>query len=169
VLRPYRSYLIRRWREGITDSMRLWREIQALGYTHSARTVCRFITQLRRAADAGLPPESQGSQYTRPQGSSPRAVSFAIVYSAAKRSDDAQTYLNQLCQVDALIARAYALSQAVLALMRERRGDDLEGSRWANDRVRRAAVHAASMIIQVGPEETVEALVTRCVQCLWPR
>jgi DNA-binding CsgD family transcriptional regulator len=66
VLRPYRSYLIRRWREGITNSMRLWREIQALGYTHSARTVCRFITQLRRAADAGLPPESQGSPYTRP-------------------------------------------------------------------------------------------------------
>jgi 2-phosphoglycerate kinase len=42
-------------------------------------------------------------------------------------------------------------------------------SRWANDRVRRAAVHAASMVIHVGPEETVEALVTRCVQRLWPR
>jgi transposase len=106
VLRPYRSYLIRRWREGITNSMRLWREIQALGYTHSARTVCRFITQLRRAADAGLPPESQGSPYTRPQGPSARAVSFAIVCSAAKRSDDARTYLNQLCQVDARISRA---------------------------------------------------------------
>jgi DNA-binding NarL/FixJ family response regulator len=64
VLRPYLPYLIRRWREGVTDSMRLWREIQALGYTHSARTVCRFITQLRRAADVGLPPESQGSPYT---------------------------------------------------------------------------------------------------------
>jgi transposase len=129
VLRPYRSYLIRRWREGITDSMRLWRELQALGYTHSARTVCRFITQLRRAADAGLPPESQGSPCTRPQGPSARAVSFAIVCPVAKRSDDAQTYLNQLCQVDARIARAYALSQAFLALVRERRGDDLEAWR----------------------------------------
>jgi 2-phosphoglycerate kinase len=45
----------------------------------------------------------------------------------------------------------------------------LTRSRWANDRVRRAAVHAASMVIHVGPEETVEALVTRCVQHLWPR
>jgi 2-phosphoglycerate kinase len=45
----------------------------------------------------------------------------------------------------------------------------LARSRWANDRVRRAAVHAASMVIHVGPEETVEALVTRCVQRLWPR
>jgi 2-phosphoglycerate kinase len=45
----------------------------------------------------------------------------------------------------------------------------LTRSRWANDRVRRAAVHAASMVIHVGPEETVEALMTRCVQHLWPR
>ena len=53
VLRPYLPYLIRRWREGITDSRQLWREIQAQGYTYSARTVCRFITRLRRAAEAG--------------------------------------------------------------------------------------------------------------------
>jgi transposase len=53
-------------------------------------------------------------------------VSFAIVCPAAKRSLAAQTYLNQLSQVDAGIARAYALSQAFLALMRERRGTDLE-------------------------------------------
>jgi transposase len=53
VLTPYIPYLIDRWRESQADSVQLWREIQALGYTHSARTVCRFITRLRRAADAG--------------------------------------------------------------------------------------------------------------------
>jgi transposase len=57
VLQPYLPYLIRRWREGITDSRQLWRAIQALGYTHSARTVCRFITQLRRASEEGDAPE----------------------------------------------------------------------------------------------------------------
>jgi 2-phosphoglycerate kinase len=45
----------------------------------------------------------------------------------------------------------------------------LARSRWANARVRRAAGHAASMVIHVGPEETVDALATRCVQRLWPR
>jgi Homeodomain-like domain len=60
VLTPYLPYLIRRWRETQADSMQLWREIQALGYTHSARTVCRFISRLRRAADAGQAPEPQG-------------------------------------------------------------------------------------------------------------
>jgi transposase len=83
VLRPYMPYLIRRWREGITHSMQLWREIQSQGYAHSARTVCRFITRLRRAAEAGQVPEAQTPPYTRPQGSSARAVSFAIVCPSA--------------------------------------------------------------------------------------
>jgi transposase len=126
VLTPYLPYLIRRWRESGADSRQLWREIQALGYTHSARTVCRFITQLRRAADAGQPPESQRSPYTRPQGPSARAVSFAMVCPATKRSRDAQTYLDQLCQVEASVARAHQLTQAFLTLVRERRGRDLE-------------------------------------------
>jgi transposase len=127
VLRPYLPYLIRRWREGITDSMRLWREIRALGYTHSARTVCRFITTLRRASEAGRAPETQASPYTRPSGPSPRAVSFTLVRPATKRSPEAEIYVAQLCQLDPGVARAYALSQAFLVLVRVRRGDDLEG------------------------------------------
>jgi transposase len=126
VLRPYMPYLIRRWREGTSDSRQLWREIQAQGYAHSARTVCRFITQLRRASEAGHAPEAQGSPYTRPQGPSARAVSFTLVCPAAKRAPDAQTYVEQLCQGDAGVARANQLVQAFLAIARERRGDDLE-------------------------------------------
>jgi transposase len=126
VLTSYAPYLIRRWRESGADSRQLWREIQALGYTHSARTVRRFITQLRRAADMGHPPESQRSPYTRPQGPSARAVSFVMVSPAAKRSAEVQTYLDQLCQVDASITRAYQLIQAFLTIVRERGGRDLE-------------------------------------------
>jgi transposase len=125
VLTPYLPYLIRRWRESGADSRQLWRELQTLGYNHSARTVGRFITQLRRAAEAGHPPESQRSPYTRSQGPSARAVSFVMVCPAAKRSGEAQTYLDQLCQMQPSVARAYALSQTFLAIVRERRGDDL--------------------------------------------
>jgi len=126
VLTPYVPYLIRRWRESGADSRQLGREIQTLGYTHSARTVGRFITRLRRAADAGHPPESQRSPYMRPEGPSARAVSFVMVCQAAKRSSDAQTYLDQLCQMDARITRVYRLAQAFLAIVREHRGSDLE-------------------------------------------
>jgi hypothetical protein len=53
-------------------------------------------------------------------------VSFAMVCSAAQRSTDAQTYLDQLCQMDAGIAQAHGVAQAFLAMVRERRGEDLE-------------------------------------------
>jgi transposase len=126
VLRPYTAYLIQRWREGCTDSMQLWRELRALGYTYSARTVSRFITRLRRASEAGWAPETQTSPYTRPQGPSARAVSFSWVCPEAKRAQDAQLYIDQLRQGDQSIGQAYTLSQAFLALVRERRGDALE-------------------------------------------
>jgi hypothetical protein len=87
--------------------MQLGRKIRALGYIYSARTISRFIIQLRRAADAGLPQESQSSLYTRPQGPSAYAVSCAMICPAAKQSRDAQTYLDQLCQMDAGIVRAH--------------------------------------------------------------
>jgi transposase len=48
-----------------------------------------------------------------------------MVCQAAKRSAEAQTYLDQLCQMDARITRAYRLTQAFLAMLRERRGSDL--------------------------------------------
>ena len=126
VLRPYMPYVIQRWREGCTDSMQLWRELRARGYGYSARTVSRFLTRLRRASEAGWAPETQTSSYTRPQGPSARAVSFTWVCSAAKRTPDAQLYVDQLSQVDHAIAHAYTLSQAFLALVRERRGEALE-------------------------------------------
>jgi len=131
VLTPYIPHLLRRWRQGCTDSAQLWREIRARGYTHSARTVSRFITQLRRAGEAGRPPEQQASPFTRPQGPSARAVSFVIVRRAAKRSVEEQTYLDQLCALSPTVDLANTLTQAFLALVRERRGDQLDG--WMAD------------------------------------
>ena len=118
--------LIQRWQEGWTDSMQLWRETQAHGYAHAARTVSRFITRLRQASTAGWAPETQTSPYTRPQGPSARAVSFTWVCPEAKRAQDAQLCVDQLIHADPMIAQAYTLSQAFLALLRERRGPALE-------------------------------------------
>jgi transposase len=49
-----------------------------------------------------------------------------IVCQAAKRSAEAQIYLDQLCQLDARITQEYRLTQAFLSMVRERRGVDLE-------------------------------------------
>jgi transposase len=125
VLAPYIPYLIKRWRESGADGMQLWREIQAQGYRHSARTVTRFITELRRASEAGRPPEVEQSPYTRLQGPSARSVSFLMVSRPEKRSRVARLYLEQLCQVDDEMAQLYELAMVFLSMVRERRGEDL--------------------------------------------
>jgi uncharacterized protein len=52
-----------------------------------------------------------------------------MVGPAAKRADDAPRYLDPRCPVATHVARAYALSQDFLAMVRERRGHDLEAWR----------------------------------------
>jgi transposase len=69
------------------------------------------------------------SPYTRLQGPSARAVSFALACPAAERSPEAQTYVDRFCQVDPATARAHVLIQAFLTMVRERRGADLEAWR----------------------------------------
>jgi hypothetical protein len=123
---PYLPCLIRRWRESGADSRRLWREIQTPGHTHPARTVGRFITRLRRAAEAGQSPKSQGSPYVRPQGSSARAVSLVMVCQATKRAVRPSCSWTSSVPMDAGIAGAYQLSRAFLAMVRDRRASDLE-------------------------------------------
>jgi transposase len=129
VLAPYIPYLIERWRQGNVSGQQLWREIQTKGYRHSSSTVRRFVARLRRASEAGRPPEVESSPYTRPQGPSARAVSFVVVSRPAKRSRLAQLYLEQLCQVEPLMAQAYELALSFLTLARERRGEGLEAWR----------------------------------------
>jgi len=49
-----------------------------------------------------------------------------MVCPTAKRSADAQQYLDQLCQMDTRIARAHERSHAFLTMVQERRGTGLE-------------------------------------------
>ncbi len=131
VLAPYIPYLIERWRQsgGRANGRQLWREIQAQGYRHSVRTVTRFITELRRASEAGRPPEVEQALYSRSQGPSARSVSFLVVSRPEKRSRVARLYLEQLCQLNDKLAQLYELAVAFLTLVRERRGEDLEAWR----------------------------------------
>jgi 2-phosphoglycerate kinase len=45
----------------------------------------------------------------------------------------------------------------------------LARSRWVNDRVRQVAGHETGVVLEVGPGETVDAIITRWMQRLWPR
>ena len=156
VVRPYMAYLLHRWREGCAESMQRWRELRAQGYADSARTVSRFITRLRRAGDAGLAPETQASPYTRPPGPSARAVSFTWMCAEAKRAPEAPRYVEQLTQSDPALAQAYTVSQAFLALVRERRGEAL--TTWITEATS-SGIAALAHFAQ-GRQEDLTALTT---------
>jgi transposase len=53
-------------------------------------------------------------------------VSYTLILPPAERAREAQLYLDQLCAMDPGIARAHGLSQAFLAMVRERRGAHLQ-------------------------------------------
>jgi hypothetical protein len=124
VLDPSIPYLMERWRGGNVTGQPLFREIQAQGYPYSSSAARRLIASRRRASEAGRPPETLQSTYTRPPGPSARAVSFVVVTRPEKRSRLAQLYLEQLCQIDSTIAQLYELALSFLTMVRERRGDD---------------------------------------------
>jgi hypothetical protein len=37
-----------------------------------------------------------------------------------------------------------------------------------NDRVHRAAVYEAGVVLHMGPQDTMDTAVTRCIHHLWP-
>ncbi|HEY3230833.1 MAG TPA: transposase, partial [Roseiflexaceae bacterium] len=81
--------------------------------------------------ETGRPPEQQLSPFTRPQGPSPRAVSFVVVRPAAKRTSEEQMYLDQLWPLDTTLAQANELTQRFLTILRERQGQELDA--WITD------------------------------------
>ena len=128
VLTPYIPSLMARWRQGNVSGQPLWHEIEAQGYRHSSSTVRRFSAGLRRASEAGRPPEVELSPYTRAQGPSARSVSFLVV-SPEKRSRLGQLYLEQRCQVGTQMAQLHELALSFLTLVRARRGEELDAWR----------------------------------------
>lgn len=48
LISPYQPYLVKRWNEGVRNSQQLWRELREQGRKVSAKTVSRFIGQLRQ-------------------------------------------------------------------------------------------------------------------------
>jgi hypothetical protein len=113
VLDAYRPYLLQRWSAGCRNAQQLWREIRAQGYEYSARTVNRYLTELRRAcgekphsfrdaARQDLQTVRQKAQRQRP----PCVKQVARLFTARERyrSAEQRAYLTRLCAQDGEIA-----------------------------------------------------------------
>jgi transposase len=123
-LAPYVAYLLRRWEEGCTNATRLWREIRARGYPGSSSPVSKLARHWRLQQRAGQRPTPL-----------PRAQKTLTVRQAVRlflKRPEALTEvqrraLDRLCELDEAVAAAYRRAQEFAALVRERRGEELDG------------------------------------------
>jgi len=123
LLTPYEPFLRQRWEAGCHIKAQLLREVREQGYTHSTRTVYRFLKQVERTdLQATATPAT-----ARVEVPSPRHVATLLVRRPERMSVDDRAYLSRLCEQTPSIATAYTLTQDFATMVRERQGQRLDG------------------------------------------
>ena len=124
-LDPHLPYLLERGLAGCHNGKRLWREIRERGYTNSYANVARVVARWRREARGEqVQPGATPAAATGPP--TPRQVAGLMLGRPERLSAAAQEYLAALCARDEAIAAAHVLTREFTAIMRGRRGDQLD-------------------------------------------
>jgi transposase len=124
--RAWETYIVGRWNAGCHNGRRLWREARAAGYKCAERNVARFVAQLRREGPQRHPPSTSSGVVMRVHGPSARHVSLLFLRRSTSLTKAQATYLEHLCQRDAVVETAYTLAQAFAHMMRAREGAHLD-------------------------------------------
>jgi len=123
VLEPYEPYILARWREGCHTATRLYAEIVAQGYTGSCASLVRFTTPLRRLGHLGRPTAARHPRLSSVRGPSAREAAFLYIRRPDDLDREQALYLRCIQREEATLARAYALAQEFMDMLRQRRGD----------------------------------------------
>jgi transposase len=120
-LDPFVPYLRQRWGEGCRNGHQLWREIRAMGYGQSARTLGHLLTAWRRQDPqvAPHPPRRAKAEVW-----TARRVAFLFIARRDELAPEQTTYLTALQQAQPALTVAYHLAQAFMSMLRERRGKE---------------------------------------------
>ncbi len=134
LLDPYEDRLLQRWNEGCRNGQQLYRELKADGYSGGRTSVTRYVTGLRHRC--GLPARSHatgGTAVTRPAAHrvSARWVVWLVLRHPADRTTEHRAYLSRLCRSDASTELVVSACQRFAAILRERRGADLDA--WSKE------------------------------------
>lgn len=124
-LLPYVPHLARRWAEGCTDGMQLWKEIQAQGYPGSRRMVAQWVVQRRQEPALTTPhkyrrPATEGPVV--PAGPAPRRASsrrlvWLLLRAPEQLSPEEQQALAQVQAQCPAAATAYPLLQTFVRMV----------------------------------------------------
>jgi transposase len=121
-LDPYEDYLLQRWSQGEQNAAQLYREIRERGYQGAETMVRAYIAHLRTTTADGSPARSHKE---RAQALSPRALRWLLSHKREDLDQEEQVRLDQLLNLEPSIQTIYALLQAFLEMVRERKHQDL--------------------------------------------
>src|SRR6266704_2931780 len=121
-LDPYEDYLLDRWSQGERNAAQLHRELSERGYPGSASLVRAYVGHLRTTTGDGSPPRSRKE---RAKAVSPRALRWLLARKREDLEEVEQERLGQLLNLSPEVQTAYALLQAFLMLVRERKHQEL--------------------------------------------
>jgi transposase len=124
VLDPYKEHLLHRWEEGCHSATRLWREIRGMGYRSSYTNVRRFLAPLR--LPVGQRPSIYRERGTSDPTPTPRQVAMLFLQRPERLSGEQEALMGHLCEADAAIAAAHALTRDFATIARERHGERLD-------------------------------------------
>lgn len=128
VLAAYEPYLLKRWKEGCHNGVKLWHEIQGMGFAYSVTNVSRFLAHLRREGKPPHPVARKGAVVSSPSGPTARRIAFLCIARLEDLEDDDAAYLERLRASDESVERVYQLVQDFMQLLRAREGERLD--RW---------------------------------------
>ena len=122
LLDPYEDYLLERWSQGEHNAAQLHREIGERGYPGSKSLVKAYVGHLRTTTADGSPARSRKE---RAKAISPRALRWLLTRKREKLEKDDQARLDQLLNLSPEVQTVYALLQAFLSMVRERKHQEL--------------------------------------------
>jgi len=125
-------YLRERWEAGEHNGTLLWEELKAQGYTGSSRSVYRRLAKWRdHPWKMGLPTSPESIPHSPFEDVTPGKLIGWMVARPGSLSPVAQEQLDQITQMDEILAQARELTHSFLQLIRHHSSEGLEG--WLKD------------------------------------
>lgn len=118
----YEDYLLERWSQGERNAAQLYCEISERGYPGGASMVRAYVSHLRSTTADGSPPRSRKQ---RAKALSPHALRWLLSRQREDLDREEQARLDQLLNRSQEVQTIYALLQAFLKMVRQRKHQDL--------------------------------------------
>jgi transposase len=129
-LTPYKLYVLERWNAGCHNASQLLREIEPQGYDGGCTILRTFVAELR--VQSGMPARSRTaaaqpvSTATLQRVPSCHALAWLSTQPISKLDEVQQGFQTKLASINDTVTTAVQLAQQLTAMVRDRRGEDLE-------------------------------------------